>query len=61
MASALRQTKSDVLRAALAAAAHNNSASLLDAMQPYVGKLAGLRDLSTNKARMKRYGASRSR
>lgn len=61
MASAFRQTKSDVLREALAAAAQNNSTSLLDAMRPYVGKLSGPKDLSKNKGRMKGYGASRSR
>jgi Ribbon-helix-helix protein, copG family len=60
MAAALRRTKSDVLRQALAKSART-SASLLDAMRPYSGKLRGPGDLSTNKSRMKGYGASRSR
>lgn len=59
MAAASKRTKSDVVREALAATTHP-SASLLDAMRPYVGKLSGPGDLSTNKARMKGYGASRS-
>jgi hypothetical protein len=37
------------------------AASLLDAMRPYVGRLSGPGDLSTNKARMKGCGASHSR
>jgi hypothetical protein len=37
------------------------AASLLDATRRYVGKLSGPGDLSTNKARMKGHGASRSR
>lgn len=61
MASASKRTKSDVVREALAATARASSASLLDAMRPYLGKLAGPGDLSANKARMKGYGASRSR
>ena len=59
IATASKRTKSDVLRRALAASAQTTSASLLDAMRPYVGKLAGPGDLSTNKTRMKRYGAPR--
>jgi hypothetical protein len=59
-ARASRQSKSEIVREALAAA-HGNSTSLLDAMRPYIGKLSGPGDLSTNKARMKKYGASRSR
>jgi hypothetical protein len=61
IAAASRRTKSDVVRAALAVTAQASSASLFDAMRPYLGKLAGPGDLSTNKNRMKRYGASRSR
>ena len=60
MAATSRRTKSDVLREALARAGWRG-ASLLDAMRPYVGKLRGPGDLSTNKSRMKGYGASRSR
>jgi Ribbon-helix-helix protein, copG family len=60
MAGASRRSKSEIVREALANA-HGNSTSLLDAMRPYIGKLSGPGDLSTNKARMKRYGASRSR
>jgi hypothetical protein len=59
-ARASRRSKSEIVREALAAA-HGNSTSLLDAMRPYIGKLSGPGDLSTNKARMKKYGASRSR
>ena len=59
IAASSKRTKSDVLRRALAASAQATSASLLDAMRPYVGKLDGPGDLSTNKARMKRYGAPR--
>jgi predicted transcriptional regulator len=62
MAARSKRTKSDVVREALAVTARvNSSASLLDAMRPYLGKLAGPGDLSTNKAHMKGYGASRSR
>ncbi len=60
IAAASRRTKSDVVRAALAANAQTSSASLFDAMRPYLGKLSGPGDLSTNKNRMKRYGTSRS-
>jgi hypothetical protein len=60
MAAASKRTKSDVLREALAKSGRS-SASLLDAMRPYIGKLRGPGDLSTNKSRMKAYGASRSR
>jgi hypothetical protein len=60
MAAASKRTKSAVVREALAATTHT-STSLLDAMRPYVGKLSGPGDLSTNKARMKGYGAPRSR
>ena len=60
MAAASKRTKSDVLRDALAKSG-STSASLLDAMRPYIGKLSGPGDLSTNKSRMKHYGASRSR
>ncbi len=59
-ARASRRSKSEIVREALASA-HVNSTSLLDALRPYIGKLSGPRDLSTNKARMKGYGASRSR
>jgi hypothetical protein len=61
IAMATRRSKSEIVRDALAAATHGTSASLLDAMRPYVGKLSGPGDLSTNKTRMKGYGASRSR
>jgi Ribbon-helix-helix protein, copG family len=61
MATASRRTKSEIVREALAAHIGGNSTSLLDAMQPYIGKLSGPGDLSTNKARMKGYGGSRSR
>ena len=61
MATASRRSKSQVVRDALVAAADDKSPSLLDAMRPYVGKLSGPGDLSINKARMKGYGASRSR
>jgi Arc/MetJ-type ribon-helix-helix transcriptional regulator len=61
IADATRRSKSEVVREALVAAARDKSTSLLDAMRPYVGKLSGPGDLSINKARMKRYGASRSR
>jgi hypothetical protein len=61
ISAASRRSKSDIVREALAAAAQGHSTSLLDAMLPYVGKLSGPGDLSTNKARMKGYGASRSR
>jgi hypothetical protein len=61
IASASRRTKSEIVREALAAAAAGNSTSLLDAMRPYIGKVSGPGDLSANKARMKGYGASRSR
>jgi len=60
IAAALRRSKSEIVREALAAA-HGNSTSLLDAMRPYIGKLSGPGDLSINKTRMKGYGASRSR
>jgi hypothetical protein len=59
-AAASKRTKSDVLREALAKSGRS-SASLLDAMRPYIGKLRGPGDLSTSKSRMKGYGASRSR
>jgi hypothetical protein len=55
-----RRTKSDVLREALARSS-KGLASLLDAMRPYTGRLQGPGDLSTNKSRMRGYGASRSR
>jgi hypothetical protein len=61
IAAASRRSKSQVVREALVAAAHDKSPSLLDAMRPYVGKLSGPGDLSTNKTRMKGYGAPRSR
>lgn len=61
VAAATRRSKSQVVREALVAAQDDKSPSLLDAMRPYVGKLSGPGDLSTNKTRMKRYGASRSR
>ena len=61
IAASSKRTKSDVLRRALAASAQATSASLLDAMRPYLGKLAGPGDLSTNKVRMKRYGSPRVR
>jgi hypothetical protein len=54
-----RQTKSQIVREALAQSS-SKSASLLDAMRPYIGKLSGPGDLSTNKSRMKGYGTSRS-
>ena len=60
MAAASRRSKSDIVREALAAT-NGNSISLLDAMRRYIGKLSGSGDLSTNKTRMKGYGASRSR
>lgn len=60
MAATSKRTKSDVLREALAATAQNGSVSLFDAMRPYIGKLSGPGDLSTNKNRMKRYGTSHS-
>ena len=60
MAAASKRTKSHVLREALAKTSRT-SASLLDAMRPYIGKVRGPGDLSTNKSRMKGYGASRSR
>jgi hypothetical protein len=59
IATASRRTKSEIVREALSAA-HDDSASLLDAMLPYIGKLSGPGDLSTNKARMRGYGTSRS-
>jgi hypothetical protein len=55
-----RRTKSEIVREALARSSRK-SASLLDAMKPYIGKLSGPGDLSTNKSRMKGYGRSRSR
>ena len=61
VAAASKRTKSQIVREALASAQRLNSASLLDAMRPYVGKLHGPGDLSINKNRMKGYGASRSR
>lgn len=60
LAAASRRSKSEIVREALAAV-HGNTTSLLEAMRPYIGKLSGPGDLSTNKARMKRYGASRCR
>ena len=60
LAVASRRTKSDILRQALARSSRT-SGSLLDAMRSYIGKLSGPGDLSTNKARMKGYGTSRSR
>jgi hypothetical protein len=54
-----RRTKSQIVREALARS-NRGSASLLDAMKPYIGKLSGSGDLSTNKSRMKGYGRSRS-
>ena len=60
LAATSRRTKSDVLRQALARSS-DCGVSLLDAMRSYVGKLRGPGDLSTNKSRMKGYGASRSR
>jgi hypothetical protein len=59
-AAASRRTKSDIVRQALARSSRG-SASLLDALQPYIGKLSGPGDLSTNKSRMKGYGTSRFR
>ena len=59
MAAASRRSKSEIVREALATTL-GNSTSLLDAMRPYIGKLSGPGDLSTNNARMKGYGASRS-
>lgn len=61
IATVSKRTKSAVIREALAATASLHSASLLDAMRPYVGKLSGPGDLSTNKRRMEGYGTSRSR
>lgn len=61
MATASKRTKSDVLREALSAKARGTATSLLDAMRPYVGKLSGPGDLSTNQARMKGYGKTRLR
>ena len=61
MASALKRTKSDVMREALKTSARDKSMSLLEAMRPYIGKLSGPGDLSTNKARMKGYGKARAR
>jgi Ribbon-helix-helix protein, copG family len=60
ISAASRRSKSEIVREALAAA-QGNSTSLLDAMRPYIGNLSGPGDLSTNKSRMKGYGASRSR
>jgi hypothetical protein len=59
-AAATKRTKSELVREALAAEARAGSPSLLDAMRPYLGKLAGPGDLSTSKARLKGYGASRA-
>ncbi len=59
-AAASRRTKSAVLREALKRPGRR-SPSMLDAMRPYVGKLRGPADLSTNKSRMTGYGTSRSR
>jgi hypothetical protein len=61
ISAASRRSKSEIVREALAAATQGNSTSLLDAIGPYIGKLSGPGDLSTNKTRMKGYGASRSR
>jgi hypothetical protein len=61
MAAGLKRTKSDVLREALKTKARDRSLSLLEAMRPYIGKLSGPGDLSTNKARMKGYGKTRAR
>ena len=58
---ASKRTKSDIVREALATSAGASSASLLDAMRPYLGKLSGPGDLSSNKARMNGYGKSHSR
>jgi len=55
-----RRTKSEIVREALARS-NRRSASLLDALKPYIGKLSGPGDLSTNKSRMKGYGTSGSR
>jgi hypothetical protein len=60
IAATSKRTKSDVVREALAKSGRT-STSLLDAMRPYIGRLRGPGDLSTNKSRMKGYGASRSR
>jgi hypothetical protein len=60
VAAASRRTKSSVLRQALNRTGPG-SASMLEAMRPYIGKLRGPGDLSVNKSRMKGYGASRSR
>jgi hypothetical protein len=60
VAAASRRTKSAVLRQALDRTGRS-SATLLDAMRPYIGKLRGPGDLSVNKSRMKGYGGSRSR
>lgn len=61
LAKSSRRTKSDVLREALAASARAKSASLLEEMAPYIGKLSGPSELSINKEHMKGYGASRNR
>lgn len=61
MAAASKRTKSDVLREALKTSVRDGSVSLLEAMRPYIGKLDGPGDLSTNKARMKGYGKTRAR
>jgi hypothetical protein len=60
IASASRRSKSEIVREALAIA-HGKFTSLVDAMRLYIGKLSGPADLSTNKARMEGYGASRLR
>ena len=60
MAVARKRTKSELVRKALAAAVHQEATSLLDAMRPYLGKVSGPGDLSSNKGRMKGYGGSRS-
>jgi hypothetical protein len=60
-AAKIRRNKSYVIRSALAAQTGKVVASFLDAARPYVGAVKGPGDLSTNKSRMKRYGASRSR
>jgi hypothetical protein len=60
-AHASRRTKSDIVREALNTRPGGNGTSLFDAMRPYLGKLRGPRDLSSNKARMKGYGLPRSR
>ena len=61
IAAATRRSKSEIVREALIAAARDKSTSLLDVMRPYVGKLSGPGDLSSNKARMRGYGAVRPR